>query len=383
MKKILAAVLTMMLLAICTAGFAAGEPEYTGTIDIGLCFGTTGANALVGVAYVQGITEVMNQVNAAGGVKGHKINLDLVDCGDDADTAMNAMNLLVEKDLSVIIGPHFSSQTFAVKDLIESSGIPTIVGGTNYKLPSTDNNYLFLGRTNDQIQAGVLASYISENTDAEKVGILYSSDDFGQGGFEVASQRLTENGIEFVAEAHNLADTDYYSTLLKMKEAGCDAYLVWTVTAPMTLIVRQVAELGLNESAEFFFGPGFGDNALQNAVDHSWLDGMYCVQETFIDTSNEEIMAFCEAYEESFGEVPDSPARGYATIAMVLVDALERAEDVTDPESVKKALEETKNVKTIFNSYTCDEYHMICHSITICQWDAEEDGLTFVTLFEG
>ena len=383
-KRMMAGFAAVCMLGVGTMGYGAGASEdFKGEINVGLCLGITGANATTGINFSQGIQEVVDQANANGGANGYKINIELVDSGDDTATATNAMNLMVDSDYSLVIGPHYSSQVYAVKDIIEKNGIPTIVGGTNFKLPSEENNYLFLGRTNDTIQAKAVAQYIAENEAPEKVGIMYSADDFGQGGLTIAGEVFDELGITYVAEPHNTADTDYYTTLMKMQQESCDAIMVWTTVNPMMVIVRQINELGMNEETNFFTSPCIGEAALLDAVDHSWLDGIYTVQETFYDTENPDVVAFGEAYEEKYGVVPDAAARAYASIAYIAVDALSRAEDPTDRESVKTALEETKDFETIFNTYSCDETHMLNHTIQLCQFQAEADDLVLIQQISG
>lgn len=379
MKKVIAILLTLSLLVM---GIAFAEPEFKGEIDVGTAFMLTGTYASTGVRGQRAIEMVIDETNANGGVQGYKINLINQDASGDTDSAINAINLLVEDEVVAILGPHFSSQVYAVKDIVEASGIPTIVGGTNYKLPARDNNALFLGRTNDLIQASAGANYLVEQG-AKKIGVMYCSDDFGQGAYEVMSQIFTEAGIEFVAEVHNTTDTDYYSTLLKMQQAGCDTVAVWTMSDAISIIVRQINELELNKEMKFLFSPGLCDSITLNAVDHQLLNDMYCVQEFFSGTADEETQAFVAKWTEKYNEGLDFLTGAYAGIAYVLVDALNRAEDPTDSASVLAALEATKELKTPISTYTCDEMHRLNFVVSICQYNSEIDGLEFITQVSG
>lgn len=379
MKKVIAILLTLAMLVM---GAAMAEPEYKGEINVGTAFMLTGTNAAVGVRAQRAVQMVIDETNANGGVQGYKINLINEDAGGDADTAINAINLLVEDGVTAIVGPHFSSQVYAVKDIIEGAGIPTIVGGTNYKLPSEENHAIFLGRSNDLIQASAGANYLLE-AGVKKIGIMYCSDDFGQGAFEVMSQVFTEAGVEFVAEVHNSTDTDYYATLLKMQDAGCDAVAVWSMGESISIIVRQVNELEMNQSVKFLFSPGLCDSYTLNAVDHSMLDGMSCVQEFFSGSQDEDTQAFVAKYTEQYNEYLDFLTGAYAGTAFVLVDALERAEDPTDSASVLAALEATKDLKTPISTYTCDEMHRMNFVVSICEYDSEIDGLVFLNQVSG
>lgn len=379
MKKVLAILMTLALLAM---GVAFAEPEFKGEINIGTAFMLTGTYASTGVRGQRAIQMVFDEINANGGIQGYKVNIQSEDTSGDTDTAINAVNLLIESGVTAIIGPHFSSQVYAVKDIVEASGIPTIVGGTNYKLPSEDNHALFLGRTNDLIQASAGANYLVESG-AKKVGIMYCSDDFGQGAFEVMSKIFDEAGIEYVSEVHNTTDTDYYSTLLKMQEAGCDTVAVWTMSDAIAIIVRQINELEMNQSTKFLFSPGLCDSITLNSVDHQLLNGMYAVQEFFAGVEDEETQAFVAKYTEKYDEGLDFLTGAYAGTAYVLANALATAEDPTDSASVLAALEATKDLKTPISTYSCDDMHRLNFVVSICQFDSEIDGLNFISQVVG
>lgn len=383
MKRLSALILSLVLLLGCTLAFAE-EPTYIGEIDLGLCLGMTGDEAVEGNLFIQGVTAVVDKVNAEGGVQGYKINLVKMDSGYDTDTAINGLNLIYETDVVAVIGPHKSTQVSACKSLIEKNTIPTIVGGTNYKLPSTDNNYMFLGRTNDSIQASAMGKFIIKNTDVKKVGIMYSSDDFGQGGFEVISGILAEAGVDFVGEPHNGQDTDYYSTLLKMQNAGCNALVVWTGATPAPIIIRQLNELGLNSEMQIYFAQCLGSSAVHSALDSTdLLDGMYTVQETFLDPNNAEMMAFADECAAKEVYASDAATRNYINVAQFVVNVLQRAEDPTSRESVKQALESTDNQELMFGTFSCDEYHMVNHSAAICQWKKDIGGMELIESIQG
>lgn len=381
MKKIMAIVLTLALLVTVTMTVFS-EPEFKGEIDVGTAFMLTGTYASTGVRGERAIRMVVDEANANGGVQGYKINLISQDTSGDTDTAINAINLLVENNVTAIIGPHFSSQVYAVKDIVEKAGVPTIVGGTNYKLPSEDNHALFLGRTNDLIQASAGANFVTKSG-ANKVGIMYCSDDFGQGAFEVMSGIFGEAGIEYVAEVHNTTDTDYYSTLLKMQDAGCDTIIVWSMSDAISIIVRQLTELEMNKNIKFLFSPGLFDSITMASVDHQWLNGLHAVQEFFSGTQDEMTQEFVAKYTSQYNENLDFLTGAYAGIAYVLIDALERAENPTDRESVLAAIEATKELKTPISTYTCDEMHRLNFVVSICSFDSTNDSLVFIDQIQG
>lgn len=353
-----------------------GTTKESDTIDIGVCMTITGSGAPNGLIMVAGIQEIVDMVNEEGGVNGKQIELHIEDAGNDSDTCLNAMNILLNKDLSAIIGPHGSGFIFACQELIEGRGIPCIGGGTNYKLPTTDNNYLFLGRPSDSIQARAIANYIVDNTDADAVGMCYCATDFGQGAYECVKEVMDANPqIKFVAESHNEADTDFSATLLKMRAENVDTLIVWTTEVPMPIILRQAYELGLHDTMEFYGSPCIGSGSVQEAMDLAWLDDVYCVQESFYDTTNEKMVEFGERTYAHYGMYPDNTLRSYEKLAEGLIEALRNCENPNDPEQVKGALEKLNGYETIFGFVDCDETNSLVHEICITKWNTETQQL--------
>ena len=400
MKKLLAMLLAMVMvfsLAACaqggtTNGVSATEktaaPDNNGekdsststgdsdSIDVGVCLTITGSGAPNGLIMLAGVQEYVDMVNEKGGVNGKQIKLHIQDAGNDSDACLNAMNLLEKEDLSAIIGPHGSGFIFAAQQIIEQGGIPCIGGGTNYKLPTTDNNYLFLGRPSDAIQAKAIANYVVENTDAKTVGMCYCATDFGQGAYECVKEVMESNPqIKFVAETHNEADTDFSSTLLKMQAEGVDVLILCTTETPMPILLRQAYELGLHDTMEFYGSPCIGSGSVQEAMDLAWLEDVYCVQESFYDTTNATMVEFGERTFANYGMYPDNTLRSYEKLTEGLVEALRQCEDPTDPEQVKDALQNIHGYQTIFGTVDCDDTNSLVHEICITKWNPDTQQL--------
>ena len=182
MKKTLALVLAFVMALSCTAALAEEEE-----ITIGILATLTGY-PLNGENMVKGTQLAADEINAAGGVLGKKLVLDVQDVSNTTDVAINATNLLISKDVAALIGPHYSTQGLAIESLINAAEIPMLVGGTSPKFTEeVENPYLFRIRASDTMQAAAAAKYLVEQQGATNIAILHGSDDFGTGGMQVAT----------------------------------------------------------------------------------------------------------------------------------------------------------------------------------------------------
>ncbi|MSZ06525.1 MAG: ABC transporter substrate-binding protein, partial [Actinobacteria bacterium] len=105
-----------------------------GPIKIGFSAAVTGTNALLGQSYRGGVAFAVSQINAAGGIAGHAIDLVTADGGDTNPQWVNSMNVLAEEKPVLIIGHPHSSALLAQSDMINKIGVPYFFSGGSVAL---------------------------------------------------------------------------------------------------------------------------------------------------------------------------------------------------------------------------------------------------------
>ncbi|MGN1102192.1 MAG: ABC transporter substrate-binding protein, partial [Huintestinicola sp.] len=96
------------------AGSAADDGNFTGTMVIGGIGPVTGGAAVYGNAVKNGIQLAVDEINAAGGVNGIKLELNFQDDEHNEEKAVNAYNTLKDKDMKLLIGTVTSNPCIAV-----------------------------------------------------------------------------------------------------------------------------------------------------------------------------------------------------------------------------------------------------------------------------
>jgi branched-chain amino acid transport system substrate-binding protein len=353
--------LVMMALFGCKKG-GTQEDEF---IYIGALASITGY-PLNGQHMVEGIQLAIDEVNARGGVLGKQVKLIVEDSSNNPDTGINAANRLTSTNVVGIIGPHYSSVCMAVESIVGRAKIPMLFGGTSPKLVREVNNpYIFRIRASDEIQALAACKYLVSNIGAKKVGIMYGSDEFGTGAYQVAKEYFDSIGLPYVAEAHNVDDKDVTGQIAKLKAAQVDSVLIWSVENPYIVCARQLYEQGLRV-------PTIGNPSLfvQAAIDQfqpAWVEGYYGVTDFMTANPNSLVQDFINRYTSKYnGEIPDLHSAAYYGGAILLLDAVQRAGS-TDGEAIRSALMGTSSLQGIVGNFTPNEYGEMIHEITVGQ----------------
>lgn len=98
------------------------------SIRIGTFGALTGPGYLYGKLAMNGIDVVFDQVNAAGGINGRKLELIREDDRCDPAGAIGAaQKLIYQEQVFALIGGGCSNATFAARDVIEKAEIPFLV----------------------------------------------------------------------------------------------------------------------------------------------------------------------------------------------------------------------------------------------------------------
>ena len=236
----------------------AADPGITDTeVTFGMWAAFTGPVAHLGTSTRDGFTVAINEANAAGGVQGRKIKLVSYDDGGAPQEALAAARRLINQDrvFALVVGST-SGSTLPVIPLINQAKIPFIAGtSSNVRLLDPPSPYIFRGYPNDKWQGYRLADYIVEKGKGKRPAIIYVTDDYGKGGYEVLTQRLKEKNIAFVAaEAYNKGDQDFSAQLLRIKQSNPDSMIVWAFAPDAAIIVRQAKELGI--TVQLYGGAG-------------------------------------------------------------------------------------------------------------------------------
>jgi branched-chain amino acid transport system substrate-binding protein len=329
-------------------------PADENTILIGEVGSLTGAQATFGISTQNGIQLAIDEVNAAGGIKGKKVAVRVYDDQGKPEEAASAVTRLIAQDkVKVILGEVASTNSLAMAPKCQAAGVPMITpSSTNPKVTEV-GDYIFRVCFIDPFQGAVMAKFASENVKAKKVAILKDQkSDYSIGLAEVFSKTFTGLGGKIVGEeSYSQGDTDFRAQLTVIKSQKPDAIWVPGYYTDVGLIARQARELGIK--ATLLGGDGWESDRLFE-LGGSAIEGSYYSNHYSVEDPAPHVKAFLEKYKAKYNVLPDSlAALGYDS-AMVAMDAMKRAPSLDGP-ALRDAIAQTKDFQGIAGKITLDE----------------------------
>lgn len=357
MKRIISAVaisaLSLTALAGCNSG---GSSASSDTIKIGVNYELSGAVATYGEQNVQGIEMALDEINAAGGVKGKKLEEVKYDSkSEPAEATTLATKLMTSDNVSAIIGPATSGSFKATIPVANQNKIPVISGSataddvtvTGGKL----EEYAFRTCFSDSYQGGVMAKYASEKLGAKSAIIIGdTSSDYAKGLAENFHKTFTKAGGKIVGqEAYVAGDTDFKAILTRIKSDKFDVIYVPGYYQEVGPLIKQAREQGIE--ATILGGDGFDSPTLKNLAGAKALNNvMFTSHYAALDTSNAKLQKFITDFKAKYGTEPSAfNALGYDT-AYFVAEALKNASD-TKGETLKNAMANVKGFVGVTGSF--------------------------------
>jgi branched-chain amino acid transport system substrate-binding protein len=335
-----------LLSAVCIAGtlLVASCAKQSDSIKIGEYASLTGKEAGFGQTSHHGVLLAVEELNAAGGVLGKKLELVVEDNQTKSGESATAVKKLISRDKVIaLIGEVSSSRSLEAAPVAQQSKIPMIApAATNPDVTKT-GDYIFRVCFIDPFQGTVMAKFAQDDLKVKNVAIISSvSNAYSVGLAKFFRETFTKGGGTIAVEQkYSEGDKDFRAHLTAIKAAGVEAVFVPGYYTESALIVRQARELGLN--VPFLGGDGWEDEQLLKIAGDA-LNGCYYSTHFSAENNDPAVASFVEKYKKRWnGEVPGAfSALGYDAI-YVLIDAIKRAGSTEGPK-LRDALAQTKGV---------------------------------------
>lgn len=336
-----------------------GNEAKSDEIKIGANFEMTGNVANYGAATLDGLKLAIKEVNDAGGVNGKKITIVDADNKSEASEAVNAATKLISDDkVKVIVGPAVTANVIAESQVATDNKVPVIAPDATSPDVTVENGqvkpYIFRSCFIDPQQGSVMAKFATENLKA-KTAVIYvdNSTDYSKSLGKVFKEKFEAAGGKVLDQQAFVAkDTDFKATLTTLKAANADVIFVPAYYEEVGKIVKQARELGI--TCPILGTDGWDDPKVADIAGADALNNTYF--STHYSDKDESVKGFVDAFTQEYGHAPNVfAALGYDAGKM-FVDAIKRAGS-DDPEAIRKALEETKDLKVGTGTITMDKNH--------------------------
>jgi len=262
MKKML---LTSVALGLGLAFSSAANAQ----IKIGVAGPITGPNAAFGAQLKNGAEQAVEDINAAGGINGQKLQVVVGDDVSDPKQGVSIANKFAAEGVKMVVGHFNSGVSIPSSEVYQEAGIIQITpASTNPRFTDRGlwNTFRTCGR--DDQQGAVAGNYLATNFKGKKVAIVHDKTPYGKGLADETQKAMESKGLKAAMyEGINPGEKDYSALVSKLKQTGADVVYFGGLHTEAGLIIRQMRDQGLQSplmsgdgivSAEFtsIAGPG-------------------------------------------------------------------------------------------------------------------------------
>lgn len=322
---------------------AQGSAE--GTWKIGGIGPTTGGAAVYGLAVKNAMELATKEINEAGGINGHQVEISFEDDEHDAEKSVNAYNSLKDWGMQMLVGTVTSAPcTAVVEKTHEDNMFHLTPSGSAVESIKYDNAVRVC--FSDPNQGVASAQYIGENGLASKVAVIYdSSDVYSSGIYEKFAGEAANQDFEIVAAEAFTADnkTDFSVQLQKAKDAGAEMVFLPIYYTEASLILKQASTMGF--APKFFGCDGLDGLLAVENFDTSLAEGVMLLTPFAADADDDMTKKFVAAFEENYKDTPNQFAADAYDAMYTIKAAVEKA-NITPDMSVSDLCDAMKTAMT-------------------------------------
>ncbi len=236
-----------------------GAPTKTAEpIKIGALFAVTGPAANLGSPEEKTARMLVDEINAKGGVKGHKLVLVIKDTQSKPENAVSFAKQLIEEDkVFAIIGPSTTGETMQIKALCDENKTLLISCAAAEAIVNPLAKWVFKTPQKDSDAARKIFMAL-QKLKIDKIAVLSSNTGFGKAGKEQLEKIAPEYKITVaISEVYETDATDLTGVLTKVKAADVGAIVNWSIEPAQAILAKNLKQLGLK--IPLFQSHGFGN----------------------------------------------------------------------------------------------------------------------------
>lgn len=322
------------LLLAAAAALATGTAGAQ-TIKIANIVELSGAGATSGTNFKDGVELAVKEINAAGGILGHKIETTTSDTQSNPGVAKGLAQKAIDDDVFAVFGPVFSGSIMVSMTETRRAEIPNFTGGEASAITKQGNPYIFRTSFTQDTAMPKVARYIASNLKAKTVALIFVNNDYGKGGRDAIMKALDAVNVKVIADiSTEQSQVDFSVPVLKAKQANADIVFVYTNEEESARALRELRKQGWTK-------PIVGETTLvgQKVIELAGdaANGAVAHVGLTVDAPLPAMRAFRAKFEKAYKYVPDhNGIKGYTGIYL-LKAGIEKVGKL-DRKAVAKAL---------------------------------------------
>ncbi len=344
MKKLTLVFCFVFAITIGLSGMAFAQ----GSVKVGVVLPTTGSLAKFGEIERDAFLMAQQEINAAGGINGKKLELLIEDTTGRPEVGRSVVEKLITKDKVVMIGGGYSSSvTYATAGVCQQNSMPFLVNtGSADKI--TTSGWTWIYRLNPPVSqyASAVESLLTKVIKPKTVAILHENSLFGTKGAKKFEKTCNKLGFKVVLkEGYEHGGIDFKPVLTRVKQKNPDIIYMISYIMDASLLMKQAKELKL--TPKMFIG-GAAGFTMPEFKENAGVASNYVISATLWHQvlPFPGAMDFYKKFKAKYNKSVDyHGAEAYAA-CYVIADVLKRAKSFKNTD-IKAALDAT-DMMTVF-----------------------------------
>lgn len=338
--------------------FAQGEPLRFGVADP-----LTGPSAIFGEDQMQALRWAIEDINAAGGVRGRPLEAIILDHQAKPEVGIAVVTRLVQVDQVPAFITAFSNVVKAVAPIANREKRLMLSVGANSPDIANLGDYVYTTFPLADVDMRALGSWLYTERNMRRAAVLYVNHETGTEGAKIFREAFTAAGGEIVVnESYEEQRSDFTSLVLQVRAANPDVVHIHSVVSDFTAIVAQMRQLGLNMQVTSF----------QTAFNPQMIEELGGGAEGIIVTAlapsvedNANLPGFLQRWQDAHGREPNGlPYTQYwhdaaYILAKVFERVIDNGEEITGT-TMRQALIDIKDFDLpLTNRITINAEHTV------------------------
>ena len=310
-------------------------------IKIGFQVPLTGPAATDGKSAQIAGEVAVEDINAAGGVLGQKLQLVTYDDQAKSDQAIFTANKLIGEDgVKLVVNGSYSASGRAAAPVFQQAGVVMISAYGVHPDITRAGDYIFRLVHLGPPQGVATALYVGNALKLKKISVITMDNDYGQATVDGFVEGASKYGIEVVNKySYSLKDRQFGSIVASVKRDNPDGVYATGYFFTGGPLVAQLRAAGISV-------PIIGSQAFDSEkfieIAGPAAEGTYIIDSFDRDRKDEALQKFFAEFKQRAGYAPEGVAAITYSAVKLMADGIMRANSA-EPEKVRDALAASKN----------------------------------------
>lgn len=238
--------LSLLVFCLCFCGQALAGPSGK-PFKIGLLAPITGTQAVMAEDMIEGAEMAVEETNKAGGVLGRPLKLIVEDTEVRPAPGMDAARKLIQVDqVPVLTGGFSSGVSLPIAKYAQSQKLLYLLAVPTSPLFRDVGDFCLSVTVVDTFKGKAIADFIDEDTDKDKIGLVFMNNAFGKKLMEAAKKNLEDLDKEVVTTVmYELNKVDYKAELQRLYAKDPQLVVGSWYAKEGQIMTKQAYEMGL------------------------------------------------------------------------------------------------------------------------------------------